>query len=89
MKQRSIVIMNPTGFHARPAREFVDAAVERFPDTKVTVAKGEKRIDGKSMIRMLALSARYRETVELSVEGGNEDEALEVLGNFFAAIHAE
>lgn len=89
MKTRSLVVANPTGFHARPAREFVDTAVERFPDTAVTVVKGDKRIDGKSMIRMLALSARYRDTVELTVEGGDEDGALRVLGDFFESIHAE
>jgi len=89
MLSKSYTILNPTGFHIRPARLFADTANERFPATEVKVTKGAKAINGKSVLSMLTLGAKYQETVTIQVEGGSEAEALEILGAFFETIHKE
>ncbi len=89
MNTKTYTIINPTGFHARPARLFVDTANEQFPDATVTVIKGEKVINGKSMLHMLTLGIKYQEQVTLRISGGNEEEAQRILGAFFEAIHNE
>ncbi|MBU0935189.1 MAG: HPr family phosphocarrier protein [Spirochaetes bacterium] len=89
MKSKKITIINPTGFHTRPARHFVDTANDNFPDTDVRIIKGEKTINGKSVIHMLTLGVKYQEEIELVVEGGPEEEALEALGRYFETIYKE
>lgn len=89
MKSKTITIFNPTGFHTRPARQFVDTANEQFPDTDVRITKGERTINGKSVIHMLTLGVKYQERIELVVDGGREDEAMETLSRFFETIYKE
>jgi hypothetical protein len=40
MTFKKFTIINPTGFHTRPARLFVDTANEKFPDCEVKIVKG-------------------------------------------------
>lgn len=89
MVSRSFMIMNPTGFHARPARNFVELAAERFPECEITLEKAGKRINGKSMMRMMTLSAKYGEEVLVSAEGAGEEEAVGTLGALLTAIYPE
>jgi phosphotransferase system HPr (HPr) family protein len=89
MNRKTYTIINPTGFHTRPARLFVDTANEQFPDCQVTVIKGDKVINGKSLLHMLTLGVKYQEQVTLEISGEAEDKAQEVLGAFFEAIHHE
>jgi len=89
MNTKTYTIINPTGFHTRPARLFVDTANEQFPESTVTVIKGDKVINGKSLLHMLTLGVKYQEQVTLQISGGNEEEAQRVLGAFFEAIHNE
>ena len=55
MIQFSVVVQNPTGLHARPAKTFVNAA-KQF-QSKIRVQHGEKNANAKSMISMLTLGA--------------------------------
>ena len=86
---RTVTVLNPTGFHARPARSFVDIATERFPDTKITLTKGPKAINGKSVLSMLTLGAKCGDTIVLEAVGGAEDQALARLGDLFETIFKE
>lgn len=82
-------INNPTGFHTRPARLFVDTATESYPACEVKVMKGEKVINGKSIIKMLTLGAKFGEEVVVEVSGEGEAEALKVLGEILVTIYKE
>ena len=86
---RTVTVLNPTGFHARPARSFVDTANERFPQTKVTVTKGAKVINGKSVLSMLTLGAKCGESIVIDAQGGEEAQALADLGDLFETIFQE
>lgn len=89
MNEKVYTIINPTGFHTRPARLFVDTANDRFPDSDVKIVKGERTINGKSVLHMLTLGVKYQERITLRIEGGDEAEAQRVLGAFFEIIHNE
>jgi phosphotransferase system HPr (HPr) family protein len=89
MTTKKLTIINPTGFHTRPARLFVDTANDRFPDTEVRIVKGGRVINGKSVLTMLTLGVKYQDEIELQVEGGNEEEAMAVLSAFFETIYKE
>lgn len=91
---RTVTILNPTGFHARPARAFVDKATAEFPETKITLTKttgtnAGKSINGKSVLSMLTLGAKCGDSIVLEAEGGDEARALAELGDVFETIFQE
>jgi phosphotransferase system HPr (HPr) family protein len=89
MTSKEFTIINPTGFHTRPARLFVDTANDKFPNCEVKIIKGEKVINGKSVLHMLTLGVKYQEKITVETNGEGEEEALAVLGEFFTSIYKE
>ncbi len=77
MKQLDIVIQNPTGLHARPAKIFVNTAKQFKSD--IRVQHGEKKANAKSLISMLTLGVETGSEIRILVDGVDEDEAMEVL----------
>ena len=72
--QRKIVIKNKSGLHARPAALFVQIA-NKF-DSDITVKKGSKEINGKSIMGILMLAAGKGSTVILKIVGSDAQEAM-------------
>ncbi len=77
MKQLDIVIQNPTGLHARPAKIFVNTAKQFKSD--IRVQHGEKKANAKSLISMLTLGVEPGSEIRILVDGADEDEAMNVL----------
>ena len=76
-----VEVKNRTGLHARPASIFVKLA-KKF-GSKIEVKKGEKKINGKSMLGLLSMSIVQGDKIELIVDGDDEIDALEALENLF------
>ena len=76
---RTVTIVHPQGLHARPAALFVQLA-KRFR-SRVTVKKGRKIVDGKSIMGLLTLAAKSGARVSIIVEGSDASEALEHLSH--------
>ena len=77
MKQLEIVIQNPTGLHARPAKVFVNLAKQYTSD--IRVQHGEKKANAKSMISMLTLGAERGSQIRVMVDGEDEDAAIQAI----------
>jgi len=77
MKKLEIVIENPTGLHARPAKTFVNIAKKFSSD--VFVIHNDKRAKGKSLISLLTLGAETGAKIQIEVDGADEDQALEAI----------
>jgi len=77
------VIHNRTGFHARPATNFVDLA-RRF-QSNIKVRYGDRAADGKSLISLLQLGVESGATVCVSAEGPDAPAALSVLQDAIAS----
>lgn len=77
MKQLDIIIQNPTGLHARPAKIFVNTAKQFKSD--IRVQHGEKKANAKSLISMLTLGVETGSEIRILVDGVDEEEALGVL----------
>jgi phosphocarrier protein FPr len=77
MKELNIVITNPTGLHARPAKVFVKLAKKFKSD--IWVRHGEKKAKAKSLVSMLTLGIKCGSEINIAVEGLDEVEALEAL----------
>ena len=74
MKQLDVEITNKLGLHARAAARFVHVA-SRFK-SRVTVAKDDYRVDGKSILGLLTLAARRGCLLNLQAEGEDADAVL-------------
>lgn len=79
MKTASIIVRNKVGLHARPAALFVQAAMSH--QSKLTVTKGEKSGNAKSMMGILALGVHKDDEITLTADGADEDAALAALVN--------
>ena len=79
MVYRSITISNPLGMHARAAARFVRLA-GTF-GSQVQVRRGERTMDGKSILGLLLLAAGQGSVVTIAADGVDEAAALEALCN--------
>ncbi|RTE10125.1 HPr family phosphocarrier protein [Paenibacillus whitsoniae] len=87
MISQTFTILNPSGFHARPTKAFVQAA-SAFP-CKINVSKGGKKVNGKSSLSMLTLGIQKNEEVTLEADGEQEEQAVQVLGELLSKIFEE
>ena len=74
---RPVIVINPQGFHARPAHLFVKMA-SSF-QAQVQILKGNEVINGKSILDLLTLGAGNGTTLTLRASGDGADEAVEAL----------
>ena len=70
--------------HARPAASFVRTAM-RF-SAKVCVAAGEREVDAKSLLSVLALGARRGTSIRLHAEGDDAAAAIAALATTVAQL---
>jgi len=74
---QEVVIGNRQGLHARPATQFVETA-NRYA-SRVTVFKGNTRVNGKSVMEMMLLDAEQGTTLRIEAEGEDAEECLAAL----------
>lgn len=77
------VIHNKTGFHARPAANFVELAKGYKADIKVR--RGDEVANGKSLISILQLGVERGTTIRVSAQGNDATAALRALQAAVAA----
>lgn len=77
MKEIDIVIDNPTGLHARPAKVFVKLA--KTFESDISVEKDGRRVNAKSMVSMLTLGVKCGTEIKISAEGADEQAAIDAL----------
>ena len=80
MLTRAVTIRNPLGMHARAAARFVHAA-GAF-QCRVTVTRGDRGdrlVDGKSILGILLLAAPRGAAIRITADGADETEAIEAL----------
>lgn len=83
MKTFSYVIKDEVGIHARPAGMLVKEA-KKFEST-ITITKEGKSAEAKKLMALMSLGVKCGETVEIKVEGQDEEQALEAMKTFFDA----
>lgn len=74
MKQIELVLQNPTGLHARPAKVLVNLA-KQFK-AEIGLHHGAKRANAKSMVSVLTLGAVKGSCITIQVNGEDEDHAI-------------
>lgn len=74
---REVLIINRAGIHARPAAKLVRTAGAFASD--IFLESGGERVNGKSIMGIIALGAAYRTTLRVIATGADEAEAVEAL----------
>ncbi|MCB6415821.1 HPr family phosphocarrier protein [Dorea acetigenes] len=77
MVSQKITIKNPSGLHARPASILAQAAGKC--SSNVIIVYGEKRIQVKSILNIMAAAIKCGTEVELQCTGETEEEDLKTL----------
>ena len=72
-----VTIVNPLGLHARAAARFVHIA-GKFASA-IRVGRGDREIDGKSIMGLLLLSASQGTAIRITAEGPDESAAMDAL----------
>ena len=75
--KRTVTIVHRQGLHARPAALFVQLA-KRFA-SRITVKKGRKCVDGKSIMGVLTLTANQGARISITADGPDAIDAIERL----------
>lgn len=83
MKQIEMVLQNPTGLHARPAKVLANLA-KQF-NAEISLLYGTKRANAKSMVSILTLGAVNGSSITIQVNGENEEN---IIAEIEAAIRA-
>ncbi len=77
MIKTSISISNKLGLHARASAKLTKLAGS-FP-CEVWVAKGERRVNAKSIMGVMMLAAGIGSTIAIDTDGEREQEAMDAL----------
>ncbi len=85
--RRTVTVLNPQGLHMRPASAFVQQAAK--VSGTVTVAKGEQRVNGKSLWDLLLLAAEQGTQLVLEVSGDDAAASVDALARLLAAPSVE
>jgi len=74
--RQTVTIVNERGLHARASAKLVEVA-SRYPDeTDIRVAKGEREVDGRSILDLMMLGAARGDEIVLIVEGEDGADAM-------------
>ena len=87
MTRGQLTIMNPLGLHARPAAKLVDCAARYTSEIRLT-HQGQT-IDAKSIMSVLMLAAPCGAILEVSLDGNDEQAAMESLEALFSTGFGE
>jgi phosphotransferase system HPr (HPr) family protein len=77
MSEIRLVVIDPSGLHARPAARFVQAAT-RFA-SRIVIRQDGREADAKSLISLLSLTIRPQSEITLAADGPDADAALVAL----------
>ena len=83
MIEKTVVVTNRLGIHARPSTVFVQAAAKFQAD--IFLSKGDvSRVNGKSIMGVMMLAAEQGAEVLVEAEGTDAEQAVDALAELLA-----
>lgn len=83
MRNFQYAIKDEVGIHARPAGLLVKEAKKY--ESKITLTKDGKSAEATKLMAVMGLGVKCGQTVDVSVEGADEEIACEAVKTFFEA----
>tara|TARA_Y100000768_G_scaffold50459_1_gene32893 strand:- start:5811 stop:6080 length:270 start_codon:yes stop_codon:yes gene_type:complete len=81
MISKSMIIVNELGLHARAAAKVVSTA--NSYKSSITLKKDNKNADAKSIMKILMLSASKGSSIDIIIDGNDQDEAMRAIVKLF------
>lgn len=82
MTKFEYTLTDKDGIHARPAGLFVKKAASF--NSNISIAKGEKQADAKRLFAIMGLAAKCGDTIVITADGKDEQEAVSELKTFLS-----
>ena len=81
MVSKDTVVVDKMGLHMRPANNFISAMTKYKSD--ITIVFGDKKINGKSIMNIMAACIKYGSHITITCDGEDEqamlDEAVKLI----------
>lgn len=87
MISKDLTVANKLGLHARAAAKLV-ALASNFA-SEISIQKGERKINGKSIMGVMMLAASQHTVVNVTIEGEDEQQAMNEIENLFNNLFDE
>jgi phosphocarrier protein len=87
MPERSVVVVNEAGIHARPAAEIVKLAA-KFR-SEIVISKDDLEVNAKSIMGVMMLAAECGSTILIKADGDDAEAALDALAELIASKFGE
>ena len=84
MLRKEFIIANASGLHTRPGNDFVKTAKQFECD--ITLTKGEKTVDGKSLLKIMKANVITGDTIGICCSGVDEAQAMSALEAFLSSL---
>ncbi|SFC96602.1 HPr family phosphocarrier protein [Ruminococcus albus] len=84
MKEFTYIIEDEIGIHARPAGNLVKL-IKTFSSTVTLEKEGKPPVSGTALMKIMGLGVKCGDTVKFTVEGEDEDTAVQQLAEFMDA----
>jgi phosphocarrier protein HPr len=81
MKEKTVIVTNRAGIHARPAALIVQTATKY--SASVFLERNDEKVNGKSIMGVITLGAVYNSEIKIIVDGEDEEKALHALVALF------
>jgi phosphotransferase system HPr (HPr) family protein len=78
---REVVVQLENGLHLGPSSQIVQLA-QRF-GSELSIRKGDRTVDGKSMLDLLTLAAEHGTVLVVEARGADASQALEAVAALF------
>ena len=79
MVSEELKVINPSGLHLRPAGNLCKEALKY--DSKINIIVKDATANAKSVLSVLAACVKCGDTIKITCDGRDENEALEALKN--------
>ncbi len=77
MIQKTVIVSNRAGIHARPAALIAQTA-SKF-ECEILIKKESLTVNAKSIMGVMTMAAGYKTALNLSADGSDEAEAMQAL----------
>ena len=81
MKSFTYTIKAEHGLNERPASEMV-TLTKKFPESEIRITNCDRSVKTNQIMLLLALGVEYGDTVTITVNGGDEQAALNAMQEF-------
>ena len=87
MTEKTAIIGNPTGMHARPASKLL-AVIKKY-NCKLALTAGAKEINPRSILNLMSLGLKEGSQVIVRADGENEEQAAAEIAAYLETFRDE